>query len=94
MGLEGALFLLLDQEQEEVIRRDVQETLVHLLVSGVQRGRLLHWIKLCKDVLSASSGPSPWLPSCTLQPTCYTDMCTPNMLHPACPLHVCHLMCH
>uniref|UniRef100_A0A8C5FGF9 HEAT repeat containing 5A n=1 Tax=Gadus morhua TaxID=8049 RepID=A0A8C5FGF9_GADMO len=55
VGLEGALFLLLDQEQEEVIRRDVQETLVHLLVSGVQRGRLLHWIKLCKDVLSASS---------------------------------------
>ncbi|CAL8283222.1 unnamed protein product [Lota lota] len=55
VGLEGVLFLLLDQEKEEVIRRDIQETLVHLLVSGVQRGKLLHWIKLCKDVLSASS---------------------------------------
>ncbi|KAG7259336.1 hypothetical protein CRUP_000674 [Coryphaenoides rupestris] len=61
VGLEGALFLLLDQEKEEVIRRDIQETLLHLLVSSVQRGKLLPWIKLCKNILSAStdSGVGP-----------------------------------
>lgn len=55
VGLEGALFLLLDQEEQEVIRKDIQETLLLLLQSGVKRGKQLFWIKLCKDVLSASS---------------------------------------
>ncbi|KAG9336358.1 hypothetical protein JZ751_002705 [Albula glossodonta] len=54
MGLEGALFSLLDQEWDQQLCRDIQETLVHML-SSMALGRLAHWLKLCKDVLSASA---------------------------------------
>ncbi|XP_061631821.1 HEAT repeat-containing protein 5A isoform X3 [Phyllopteryx taeniolatus] len=54
VGLEGALFSLLDQESEPGLRRDIQETLVHMMASSVTGGMLGRWLKLCKDVLAAS----------------------------------------
>ncbi|XP_064192234.1 HEAT repeat-containing protein 5A isoform X6 [Anguilla rostrata] len=53
-GLEGALFSLLDRESDAQLCRDIQETLGHML-SSMALGRLAHWLKLCKDVLSASA---------------------------------------
>lgn len=56
VGLEGALFTLLDQEWEPGLRRSIQEVLVHMMASSSTSGKLGHWLKLCKDVLSASTG--------------------------------------
>uniref|UniRef100_A0A8C9RT05 HEAT repeat-containing protein 5A n=1 Tax=Scleropages formosus TaxID=113540 RepID=A0A8C9RT05_SCLFO len=53
-GLEGALFILLDQEMDPQLRQDIQEILGHML-SSVTVARLSHWLKLCKDVLSVSA---------------------------------------
>lgn len=58
VGLEGALFTLLDRESDPGLRRDLQETLVHMMASSATNGKLGHWLKLCKDVLSATSGGS------------------------------------
>uniref|UniRef100_A0A665U7E2 HEAT repeat-containing protein 5A n=1 Tax=Echeneis naucrates TaxID=173247 RepID=A0A665U7E2_ECHNA len=55
VGLEGALFTLLDRESDPGLRRDVQETLVHMMTSSTTSGKLGHWLKLCKDVLSATT---------------------------------------
>uniref|UniRef100_H3CA84 HEAT repeat-containing protein 5A n=1 Tax=Tetraodon nigroviridis TaxID=99883 RepID=H3CA84_TETNG len=54
-GLEGALFALLDQEAEPGLRRSIQEILIHMMASSSTSGKLGHWLKLCKDVLSAST---------------------------------------
>lgn len=56
VGLEGALFTLLDQESDPGLRRNIQEILIHMMASSSTSGKLGHWLKLCKDVLSASSG--------------------------------------
>ncbi|XP_077394832.1 HEAT repeat-containing protein 5A isoform X2 [Festucalex cinctus] len=56
VGLEGALFSLLDQESEAGLRKDIQETLLHMMAAGVAAGRLGRWLKLCKDVMAASTG--------------------------------------
>lgn len=62
MGLEGALFTLLDQESEPGLRRSIQDILIHMMASSSTSGNLGHWLKLCKDVLSASTGGShDWL---------------------------------
>uniref|UniRef100_A0A671MD20 HEAT repeat-containing protein 5A n=1 Tax=Sinocyclocheilus anshuiensis TaxID=1608454 RepID=A0A671MD20_9TELE len=53
VGLEGALFSLLDRESDPRLCRDIQETLVHMM-SLAAESSLAHWLKLCKDVLSAS----------------------------------------
>uniref|UniRef100_A0A8P4G1T7 HEAT repeat-containing protein 5A n=1 Tax=Dicentrarchus labrax TaxID=13489 RepID=A0A8P4G1T7_DICLA len=53
--LEGALFTLLDRESDPSLRRDIQETLVHMMASSATSGKLGHWLKLCKDVLSATT---------------------------------------
>ncbi|XP_066550138.1 HEAT repeat-containing protein 5A isoform X2 [Amia ocellicauda] len=53
-GLEGALFTLLDRESDQRLCRDIRETLGHML-SAIAVGRLAHWLRLCKDVLSASA---------------------------------------
>uniref|UniRef100_A0A8C8MN11 HEAT repeat-containing protein 5A n=1 Tax=Oncorhynchus tshawytscha TaxID=74940 RepID=A0A8C8MN11_ONCTS len=58
VGLEGALFSLLDRESDPRLCQDIQETLVHMM-SSIATGKLAHWLKLCKDVLSASAGGSP-----------------------------------
>lgn len=58
VGLEGALFTLLDRESDPGLRRDIQETLVHMMASSATSGKLGHWLKLCKDVLSATTGGS------------------------------------
>lgn len=55
VGLEGALFSLLDRESDPRLCRDIQETLVHMMSSAAE-SKLAHWLKLCKDVLSASAG--------------------------------------
>ncbi|XP_008275344.1 HEAT repeat-containing protein 5A [Stegastes partitus] len=52
VGLEGALFTLLDRESDPGLRKDIQETLVHMMASSSKLG---HWLKLCKDVLSATT---------------------------------------
>lgn len=57
VGLEGALFSLLDRESDPRLRRDIKDTLVHMMSSAAE-SELAHWLKLCKDVLSASSGES------------------------------------
>ncbi|XP_069049146.1 HEAT repeat-containing protein 5A isoform X2 [Lepisosteus oculatus] len=53
-GLEGALFSLLDREHDQRLCQDIKETLGHML-SSITAGKLAHWLKLCKDVLSASA---------------------------------------
>ncbi|XP_068607819.1 HEAT repeat-containing protein 5A [Brachionichthys hirsutus] len=55
VGLEGALFTLLDRESDPGLRRDIQETLVHMMASSATGRKLGHWLKLCKDVLSATT---------------------------------------
>ncbi|KAL7380923.1 hypothetical protein ABVT39_026023 [Epinephelus coioides] len=55
VGLEGALFTLLDRESDPGLRKDIQETLVHMMASSATSGKLGHWLKLCKDVLSATT---------------------------------------
>uniref|UniRef100_A0A673MN99 HEAT repeat-containing protein 5A n=1 Tax=Sinocyclocheilus rhinocerous TaxID=307959 RepID=A0A673MN99_9TELE len=54
VGLEGALFSLLDRESDPHLCQDIQETLVHMMSSSAE-SNLAHWLKLCKDVLSASA---------------------------------------
>ncbi|XP_052436456.1 HEAT repeat-containing protein 5A isoform X1 [Carassius gibelio] len=54
VGLEGALFSLLDRESDPRLCRDIQETLVHMM-SLAAESNLAHWLKLCKDVLSSSA---------------------------------------
>uniref|UniRef100_A0AAX7VRD1 HEAT repeat-containing protein 5A n=1 Tax=Astatotilapia calliptera TaxID=8154 RepID=A0AAX7VRD1_ASTCA len=56
VGLEGALFILLDQESDFSLRKDIQETLVHMMAASATSSKLAHWLKLCKDVLSATTG--------------------------------------
>ncbi|XP_074548207.1 HEAT repeat-containing protein 5A isoform X2 [Halichoeres trimaculatus] len=58
VGLEGALFTLLDRESDAGLRKDIQETLVHMMTSSATSGKLGHWLKLCKDVLSATTDGS------------------------------------
>lgn len=55
VGLEGALFCLLDREWDPRLCQDIRETLGHML-SSAATGKLAHWLKLCKDVLLASAG--------------------------------------
>lgn len=55
VGLEGALFSLLDCESDSQLRQDIKDTLFHMMNSAAE-SELAHWLKLCKDVLSASSG--------------------------------------
>ncbi|XP_071355215.1 HEAT repeat-containing protein 5A isoform X3 [Trachinotus anak] len=55
VGLEGALFTLLDRESDPGLRKDIKETLVHMMTSSATSGKLGHWLKLCKDVLSATT---------------------------------------
>uniref|UniRef100_A0A3B3SQ43 HEAT repeat containing 5A n=1 Tax=Paramormyrops kingsleyae TaxID=1676925 RepID=A0A3B3SQ43_9TELE len=54
IGLEGALFSLLDRESDPQLCQDLRETLNHMLGS-MAVAKLSHWLKLCKDVLSASA---------------------------------------
>uniref|UniRef100_A0A3Q4I408 HEAT repeat containing 5a n=1 Tax=Neolamprologus brichardi TaxID=32507 RepID=A0A3Q4I408_NEOBR len=55
VGLEGALFILLDRESDFSLRKDIQETLVHMMAASATSSKLAHWLKLCKDVLSATT---------------------------------------
>lgn len=66
VGLEGALFALLDHQSDTCLRRDIQETLLHMMSSSATTGKLGLWLKLCKDVLSATSGTfNPIVMSCS-----------------------------
>ncbi|KAM9466485.1 HEAT repeat-containing protein 5A isoform 2-T4 [Clarias gariepinus] len=57
VGLEGALFSLLDHEQDARLCKDIEETVIHMMSSATQ-SQLAHWLKLCKDVLSSACSDS------------------------------------
>ncbi|XP_059838165.1 HEAT repeat-containing protein 5B [Hypanus sabinus] len=54
MGLEGVLFGMLDRETDRKLCADIHDTLGHML-SSLAVQKLSHWLKLCKDVLAAST---------------------------------------
>lgn len=56
-GLEGALFGMMDTETDGKLISDVQDTIDSLLQSLATKN-LTRWLKLLKDVLSASTGIS------------------------------------
>ncbi|KAM9847930.1 LOW QUALITY PROTEIN: HEAT repeat-containing protein 5B [Aulostomus maculatus] len=53
-GLEGALFGMLDRETDRKLCADIHDTLGHML-SSLAVEKLSHWLKLCKDVLAATT---------------------------------------
>ncbi|XP_061141109.1 HEAT repeat-containing protein 5B [Syngnathus typhle] len=53
-GLEGALFGMLDHETDRKLCADIHDTLGHML-SSLAVEKLSHWLKLCKDVLAATT---------------------------------------
>ncbi|KAM6916379.1 LOW QUALITY PROTEIN: HEAT repeat-containing protein 5B-like [Xenentodon cancila] len=53
-GLEGVLFGMLDRETDRKLCSDIHDTLGHML-SSLAVQKLCHWLKLCKDVLAAST---------------------------------------
>ncbi|XP_062864698.1 HEAT repeat-containing protein 5B [Trichomycterus rosablanca] len=53
-GLEGVLFGMLDRETDRKLCSDIHDTLGHML-SSLAVGKLSHWLKLCKDVLAATT---------------------------------------
>lgn len=55
LGLEGALFSLLDQESDCCLRKDLQETLGFIMSSSLSSGQVGQWLRLCRDVLSATT---------------------------------------
>ncbi|XP_062863467.1 HEAT repeat-containing protein 5A [Trichomycterus rosablanca] len=57
VGLEGALYSLLDRECDSQLCQDIQETLIHM-ISSTTESQLAHWLKLCKDVLSSACSDS------------------------------------
>ncbi|XP_060789898.1 HEAT repeat-containing protein 5A isoform X3 [Neoarius graeffei] len=57
VGLEGALFILLDRERDARLCQDIQETLIHMMSSAAET-QLAHWLKLCKDALSSACSDS------------------------------------
>lgn len=56
-GLEGVLFGMLDRETDRKLCSDIHDTLGHML-SSLAVEKLSHWLKLCKDVLAATTGNS------------------------------------
>lgn len=54
-GLEGVLFGMLDRETDRKLCSDIHDTLGHML-SSLAVEKLPHWLKLCKDVLAATTG--------------------------------------
>ncbi|XP_048340698.1 HEAT repeat-containing protein 5A isoform X4 [Sphaerodactylus townsendi] len=61
VGLEGALLILLDKELDPKLCQDIKETLIHMLTTMAVE-KLSFWLKLCKDVLAASTVCLPmWL---------------------------------
>ena len=55
IGLEGALFQLLDYETDAKLKSDIRDILSHVL-QATAISKLEFWLKLSKSVLSASSG--------------------------------------
>uniref|UniRef100_A0A8C5ETH7 HEAT repeat-containing protein 5B n=1 Tax=Gouania willdenowi TaxID=441366 RepID=A0A8C5ETH7_GOUWI len=53
-GLEGVLFGMLDRETDKKLCSDIHDTLGHML-SSLAVEKLSHWLKLCKDVLAATT---------------------------------------
>ncbi|CAL9688110.1 unnamed protein product [Knipowitschia caucasica] len=53
-GLEGVLFGMLDKETDRKLCSDIHDTLGHML-SSLAVEKLSHWLKLCKDVLAATT---------------------------------------
>ncbi|KAM8859425.1 HEAT repeat-containing protein 5B isoform 1-T2 [Spinachia spinachia] len=57
-GLEGVLFGMLDRETDRKLCSDIHDTLGHML-SSLAVEKLSHWLKLCKDVLAATTDVGP-----------------------------------
>ncbi|KAK7879213.1 hypothetical protein WMY93_034004 [Mugilogobius chulae] len=55
LGLEGALFSLLDRESDPGLRQDLNQTLGFMMVSSLSGGKVGQWLRLCRDVLSATT---------------------------------------
>uniref|UniRef100_A0AAV2JD53 LAA1-like C-terminal TPR repeats domain-containing protein n=1 Tax=Knipowitschia caucasica TaxID=637954 RepID=A0AAV2JD53_KNICA len=55
LGLEGALFSLLDRELDPGLRLDLQQTLGFMMASSLTSDRVGQWLRLCRDVLSATT---------------------------------------
>lgn len=53
--MEGVLFGMLDRETDRKLCSDIHDTLGHML-SSLAVEKLSHWLKLCKDVLAATTG--------------------------------------
>ncbi len=68
-GLEGVLFGMLDRETDRKLCSDIHDTLGHML-SSLAVEKLSHWLKLCKDVLAASTGKYKTTICCSL---CYSN---------------------
>lgn len=49
---------MLDRETDRKLCSDIHDTLGHML-SSLAVGKLSHWLKLCKDVLAATTGTRP-----------------------------------
>ncbi|KAG8449620.1 hypothetical protein GDO86_016308 [Hymenochirus boettgeri] len=54
LGLEGVLLSLLDRESDQQLLRDIKETLLHMQ-SRTGLSRLSFWLRVLKDILSASA---------------------------------------
>lgn len=54
-GLEGAMFAMLDKENDRKMISDVQDTLISML-QALAAENLKRWLVLIKDVLQASTG--------------------------------------
>ncbi|PIK54390.1 putative HEAT repeat-containing protein 5B, partial [Apostichopus japonicus] len=61
-GLEGALFAMLDRENDTKLRSSIHDTLTSML-QELAAGELARWLSLCKVVLSASTDSSSANPS-------------------------------
>ena len=55
LGLEGAIFCLLDRESDHKLIADARDLLSHI-VQAVALENLGFWVELCKSVLAASTG--------------------------------------
>uniref|UniRef100_A0A8C4QZX9 HEAT repeat-containing protein 5A n=1 Tax=Eptatretus burgeri TaxID=7764 RepID=A0A8C4QZX9_EPTBU len=54
-SLEGVLFSMLDRETDRKLCLDIRDTIGHML-SSLAVDKLAHWLYLCKEVLTASTG--------------------------------------
>ncbi|TSW08333.1 HEAT repeat-containing protein 5A [Bagarius yarrelli] len=67
VGLEGALFSVLDNARDVRLCQEIKELLIHLMSSAVE-SHLTHWLKLCSDVISSTCSDSVVAASAEINP--------------------------